>query len=98
MFLNFDIESSIFTTSAKSAQVTDKNASFTKVYKRKELSPKAESKGESPLLLAFKKQGKICSKKEAVETIKKQERVKTIMEFMGIKTKQTQDMPKNNRR
>ena len=103
MFLNVDIGHSIYTTSATSAQVPAKNVPFTKV-SRKKLIPKANLKLEkemkSPLLMECRKQEKTSNKKEAVKIKENQSRVKniSIMEFMGVETKQTKNIPENSRR
>jgi hypothetical protein len=91
-------------TKLKNTQVPEKMESFTKISRKKttpKVKAKAEKKKESPLFLAFKNQENAYNKTEEIVKAKsKKERVKktSIMDFMGIQTKESENISEIKRR
>lgn len=92
-------------TKLKNTQVPEKMESFTKISRKKttpKVKAKAEKKKESPLFLAFKNQENASNNKteEIVKAKSKKERVKktSIMDFMGIQRKESENISEIKRR
>ncbi|CAB4026912.1 Hypothetical predicted protein [Paramuricea clavata] len=92
-------------TKLQNTQVPEKMESFTKISRKKtkaKVKAKAEKKKESPLFLAFKNQENASNNKteEIVKAKSKKERVKktSIMDFMGIQTKESENISEIKRR